>query len=109
MAFLYVVTMLFGFFCGCRGFCHRTESDLEVLKGESNSTSTYAPVQLSKDQLLVHHINTLTKIDVKIDKCELPTFYWLPKLHKRYKQSHVLYQIQVTALLHFFRSILHLI
>ena len=24
----YVVTLLFGFFCGCRGFCHRTESDL---------------------------------------------------------------------------------
>ena len=24
----YVVTMLLGFFCGCRGFCHRTESDL---------------------------------------------------------------------------------
>ena len=23
----YVVTMLFGLFCGCRGFCHRTESD----------------------------------------------------------------------------------
>ena len=24
----YVVKLLFGFFCGCRGFCHRTESDL---------------------------------------------------------------------------------
>ena len=23
----YVVTMFFGFFHGCRGFCHRTESD----------------------------------------------------------------------------------
>ena len=23
-----VVTLLFGFFCGCRGFCHMTESDL---------------------------------------------------------------------------------
>ena len=23
-----VVTLLIGFFCGCRGFCHRTESDL---------------------------------------------------------------------------------
>ena len=21
----FVVTLLFGFFCGCRGFCHRTE------------------------------------------------------------------------------------
>ena len=27
MAFC-VVTLLFGFFCGCRGFCHRSESDL---------------------------------------------------------------------------------
>ena len=25
---LYVVTLLVGFFCGCRGFCHRAESDL---------------------------------------------------------------------------------
>ena len=24
----YVVALLFVFFCGCRGFCHRTESDL---------------------------------------------------------------------------------
>ena len=30
------------------------------------------------------------KIDVKIDKCELPTFYWLPKLHKRpYKSRFI--------------------
>ena len=63
---------------------------VEVLKGELNSTSTYVPAQLTKDQLLVHHINTLTKIDVKIDKCELPTFYWLPKLHKRpYKSRFI--------------------
>ena len=52
------------------------------LKGELNSTSTYVPAQLTNDKLLLHHIDTLTKINVKIDKCELPTFYWLPKLHK---------------------------
>ena len=63
---------------------------MEVLKGELKSTSTYVPAQLTKDQLLVHHINTLTKINVKIDKCELPTFYWLPKLHKRpYKSRFI--------------------
>ena len=63
---------------------------VEVLKGELNSTSTYAPAQLTKDQLLLHHINSLTKIDVKIDKCELPTFDWLPKLHKRpYKSRFI--------------------
>ena len=52
---------------------------MEVLKGELN--------------------NTLTKIDVKIDKCELPTFYWLSKLHKRPYMNHVVFQIQVTALI----------
>ena len=60
------------------------------MKGELNSTSTYVPAQLTKYQLLVHHINILTKIDVKIDKCELPTFSWLPKLHKRpYKSRFI--------------------
>ena len=28
VAFFVVVTLLFGFFCGRRGFCYRTESDL---------------------------------------------------------------------------------
>ena len=60
---------------------------VEVLKGGINSTSTYVPAQLTKDQFLVHHINTLTKINVKIDKRELPTFHWLLKLHKRPYQS----------------------
>ena len=55
---------------------------MDVLKGELNSTSTYVPAQLTKDKLLLHHIDTLTKINIKIGKCELPTFYWLPKLHK---------------------------
>ena len=49
---------------------------------ELNSTSTYVTAQLTKDKLLFHHIDTFAKINVKIDKCELPTFYWLPKLHK---------------------------
>ena len=63
---------------------------VEVLKGELNSTSTYVPAQLTKDQRLVHHINNLTKINVKIDKCELPIFYCLPKLHKRpYKSRFI--------------------
>ena len=64
---------------------------VEVLKGELNSASTYAPAQLTTDQLLVHYINSFTKIDVRIDRCELPTFYWLPKLHKRpYKSRFIL-------------------
>ena len=81
----------------------------EGLKGELNSTSTYVPAQLTKDQLLVHNINTLTKINVKIDECELPTIYWLPKLHKRPYKSLLYHDFQVTALLKFVLSILHLL
>ena len=55
---------------------------MDVLKGESNSTSTYVSAQLTKYKLLLHHIDTFNKINVKIDQCELSTFYWLPKLHK---------------------------
>ena len=45
---------------------------------------------MTNDKLLLHHIYTLTKIDVKMDKCELPTFYSLPKLHKNpYKSSFI--------------------
>ena len=55
-----------------------------------NGSEYLCAAQLTKDQLLVHHINTLTKINVKIDQCELPTFYWLPKLHKRpYKSRFI--------------------
>ena len=55
---------------------------MDVLKEELNSTSTYVPAQLKKDKLLLRHIDTLNKSNIKIDKLDLPTFYWLPKLHK---------------------------
>ena len=55
---------------------------VEILKEELNSTSTYVPAQLTKDKLLLRHIDTLTKSNIKIDKLDLPTFYLLPKLHK---------------------------
>ena len=63
---------------------------MEVLKDELNSTSTYLPAQLTKDKLLLRHIDTLTKSNIKIDKGDLPTFYWLPKLHKNpYKSRFI--------------------
>ena len=55
---------------------------MDVLKEELDSTSTYVLAQLTKDKLLLRHIDTLTKSNIKIDKLDLPTFYWLPKLHK---------------------------
>ena len=42
----------------------------------------YIPAQLTKDKLLLHDIDTLTKEDIIMDKNELPSFYWLLKLHK---------------------------
>ena len=63
---------------------------VEVLKQELNSTSTYVPALLTKDKLLLRHIDTLTKSNIKIDKLDLPTFYWLPKLHKNpYKSRFI--------------------
>ena len=76
---------------------------VDVLKGELSSKSTYVPAQPTKNTLLLHHIGTFKKINVKIDKCELTTFYWLPKLHK----NSIKYQIIATALILFFHSILH--
>ena len=40
--------------------------------------------------LVLYHIDTLTKSNIKIDKIDLPTFYWLPKLHKNpYKSRSI--------------------
>ena len=55
---------------------------VEVLKSELNCTSAYVPADLTKDKLLQRHIDCLTKSNIKIDKIDLLTFYWLPKLHK---------------------------
>ena len=61
-----------------------------VLKEELNSTSTYVPAQLTKDKLILHHMDAITKWNIKIDKIDLPTFYRLPKLHKNpYKSSFI--------------------
>ena len=40
------------------------------------------------NKLLLHHIDTLMKINVEIDQCELATFFWLPELHKNPYKSH---------------------
>ena len=55
---------------------------MEVLKSELNSTSAYVPAKLTKDSLLLRHIASLTKSNIKIDNIDLPLFYSLPKTHK---------------------------
>ena len=60
---------------------------MEVLKSELNSTSAYVPAELTKDKLLLRNIDSRTKSNIKIDKIDLPTFYWLLKRHKNPYQS----------------------
>ena len=66
----------------------RKNTTWRFLKSELNSTSAYVPADLTKDKLLQRHIDSLTKSNIKIDKIDLPTFYWLPKLHKNPYKSH---------------------
>ena len=60
---------------------------IQISKNELDTSSTYTPASLTKDKLLFEHINNLTKFDINIEKCDLPTFYWLQKLHKSYYKS----------------------
>ena len=69
---------------------------IQSLYIEQGTTSTYAPAQLRKDKILLKYIEALTKFDFKIEKCDLSTFYWLPKMHKNHYKSHFI-QIQVIA------------
>ena len=72
-----------------------------VLKGELNSSSTYVPAQLTKDKLVLLNIDTLAKLNVKTDKCELPTFYSLPKLHKNpFKSRFISNSSQCSTIIH---------
>ena len=77
---------------------------VEVLKVELNSTSTYVPAQLTKDKLLLRHIDTLTKSNIKIDKLDLPTFSDCRSYTKIFI-NHASYQILVTALLPSYLSV----
>ena len=77
---------------------------MDVLKEELNSTSQYVPAQLTKDKLLSRHIDTLTKSDIEMDKLDLPTFYWFPKLQK-ILINHASYKILVTTLIPSYLSI----
>ena len=80
---------------------------VDILKEEFISTSKYAPAQLTKDKLLLHHTDTLMNIYVKIDKLNCLHFIGYQSFTNILK-NHPLYLILVTTLLPFFLSILHL-
>ena len=42
----------------------------------------YVRAKLTTYKNLLNNNDTLTKMEVRIDQWGLPTFYWLPKLHK---------------------------
>ena len=75
----------------------------DVSKVDLNSTITYVPAQPTKDKLFCL-MEILSWIDEKLARCELPTFYRLPKLHKVNPAFH---HILDTALLTFLDIILH--
>ena len=59
MAF-FVVMLLFGFFCGWRGFCHRTESDLFLFlfyenSYLSNQVKDHLKKLLQEHQIIILH------------------------------------------------------
>ena len=53
---------------------------------------TYTPTALTKEEILENHKSVLSSfgISVKDEDLELPSLYWLPKLHKSpYKQRYI--------------------
>ena len=61
------------------------------ISGSSKNT-TYTPTSLSKQEIINNQISVLTSfgINIKKEDHELPSIYWLPKLHKiPYKQRYI--------------------
>ena len=50
-----VVMLLFGFFCECRGFCHRTESDLFLFLLQKQSSKMYKPFSKGFNRAEITH------------------------------------------------------
>ena len=57
---------------------------LDVVIKELNSTETYVKVNNDSVSVVSRHLDYMVKngIDVSPEQEELPSFYWLPKLHK---------------------------
>ena len=53
---------------------------------------TYTPTTLTKKEILDNHMSVLCSfgISTKVDELDLPSLYWIPKLHKNpYKQRYI--------------------
>ena len=89
-----VVTLPFWHFCWCRGFCHRTESDLflflffKLLPGNP----TYNLKDFSSSEILDNHKSVLTSFGIQItdEEFDFTYIYWIPKMHKNpYKHRFI--------------------
>ena len=52
---------------------------------------TYTASTLSRDEIIDNHLSVLSSfgINASKDDCDLPSLYWIPKLHKSpYKQAY---------------------
>ena len=66
------------------------KNELCVSGGSGNST--YMPVTFTKTEIINNQISVLSSfgIDTSKENHELPSMYWLPKLHKSpYKQRYI--------------------
>ena len=57
-----------------------------------NASSTYQRTNLSKSEILINHRSVLSSfgVNTKDDDIDLPSLYWIPKLHKYpYKQRFI--------------------
>ena len=56
----------------------------QIINEELGSTSTYAKCKVEPQQLIRKHIDflKLENLEPKPEWCNLPSFYWMPKLHK---------------------------
>ena len=80
---------------------------MDVLKEELNSTSTYVPAQMTKNNLLLRHIDILTKSNIKIDK-NLTCLHFIGcRNYKKILINHASYHILVTTLLPSYLSTKH--
>ena len=64
----------------------------ELSIDKSLANPTYTPTTLTKEEILDNHRSVLCSfgISTKNEKLDLPSLYWIPKLHKRpFKQRYI--------------------
>ena len=64
----------------------------ELIDNNDVDSSTYQRTNFTKEEILVSHRSVLTsfRVNTKDENVDLPSFYWIPKLHKDpFKQRYI--------------------